>query len=64
MVVANKGSDTRDFVAECRHMQMTPHVAQTPREMGRAIDARGPRGTTGYAVSQTKRKRIDGRLDG
>jgi hypothetical protein len=42
-VVADKGCDTRDFVAECRHVQMTLH---------------------GYAVSQTKRKRIEGRLDG
>ncbi len=58
-VGADKGYDTKDFVAECRHMNVTPHVAQnTKRNGGSAIDAR----TTwhaGYAVSQQKRKRIE-----
>src|SRR5262249_28422334 len=27
-VGADKGYDTKDFVAECRHMNVTPHVAQ------------------------------------
>src|SRR3954464_1627430 len=27
-VGADKGYDTREFVAECRHMKVTPHVAQ------------------------------------
>src|SRR5207247_10178541 len=27
-VGADKGYDTRDFVAECRNLQVTPHVAQ------------------------------------
>ena len=58
-VGADKAYDTRDFVAECRHMQVTPHVAQnTERNGGSAIDARTTR-HSGYAVSQKKRKRIE-----
>jgi transposase len=58
-VGADKGYDTRDFVAECRHMQVTPHVAQdTNRSGGSAIDARTTR-HSGYVVSQKKRKRIE-----
>jgi len=56
---ADKGYDTRDFVAECRHMQVTPHVAQnTARNGGSAIDERTTR-HGGYAMSQKKRKRIE-----
>ena len=58
-VGGDKGFDTRDFVAECRHLGVTPHVAQNlGRRGGSAIDGR----TThhpGYAVSQKKRKRIE-----
>jgi hypothetical protein len=51
--------DTRDFVAECRHLKVTPHVAQNmKRSGGSAIDARTTR-HNGYAVSQKKRKRIE-----
>jgi len=58
-VGADKGYDTRDFVAECRHLQITPHVAQnTKRSGGSAIDERTTR-HNGYAVSQKKRKRIE-----
>ena len=58
-VGADKGYDTRDFVAECRHLHVTPHVAQnTGRSGGSAIDARTTR-HSGYAVSQKKRKRIE-----
>jgi transposase len=56
-VGADKGYDTRDFVAECRHLHLTPHVAQnTKRSGGSALDARTTR-HSGYAVSQKKRKR-------
>jgi transposase len=56
---ADKGYDTRDFVRECRHLQVTPHVAQnTRRAGGSAIDERTTR-HGGYAVSQKKRKRIE-----
>jgi IS5 family transposase len=58
-VAGDKGFDTADFVAECRHMNVTPHVAQnTARPGGSAIDSRTTRHTS-YAISQKKRKRIE-----
>lgn len=58
-VGGDKGYDTRDFVAECRNMNVTPHVAQnTKRSGGSAIDGRTTR-HNGYEVSQKKRKRIE-----
>jgi transposase len=58
-VAGDKGYDTKDFVAECRHMQVTPHVAQNNnRPGGSAIDARTAR-HAGYQISQLKRKRIE-----
>ena len=55
----DKGYDTAEFVAECRQMQVTPHVAQNvKRRGGSAIDARTTR-HEGYGVSQRKRKRIE-----
>ena len=56
---ADKGYDTKDFVAECRHLNVTPHVAQNiNRNGGSAVDARTTR-HAGYAISQRKRKRIE-----
>ena len=58
-VGGDKGYDTAEFVAECRHMNVTPHVAQnTGRQGGSAIDARTTR-HSGYDISQKKRKRIE-----
>jgi transposase len=58
-VGADKGYDTRDFVRECRHMNVTPHVAQNvKRRGGSAVDGRTTR-HGGYEVSQRKRKRIE-----
>jgi transposase len=58
-VGGDKGFDTQDFVKECRHMRVTPHVAQNVgRRGGSAIDGRTTR-HTGYALSQRKRKRIE-----
>jgi len=58
-VGADKGYDTQDFVAECRNLKVTPHVAQnTNRAGGSAIDGRTTR-HGGYAISQKKRKRIE-----
>ena len=55
-VGADKGYDTRDFVADCRLMNVTPHVAANEGKHRRsAIDWR-TRGQPGYAVSQRKRK--------
>lgn len=58
-VAGDKGFDTAEFVAECRHMNVTPHVAQnTARPGGSAIDSRTTRHAS-YAISQKKRKRIE-----
>lgn len=58
-VGGDKGFDTAEFVTECRHINVTPHVARnTGRRGGSAIDARTTR-HLGYAVSQRKRKRIE-----
>jgi transposase len=58
-VAGDKGFDTAEFVTECRHMNVTPHVAQnTARPGGSAIDSRTTRHTS-YAISQKRRKRIE-----
>jgi len=58
-VGGDKGFDTVEFVTECRHMNVTPHVAcNTGRRGGSAIDDRTTR-HPGYVVSQRKRKRIE-----
>jgi hypothetical protein len=58
-VGGDKGFDTQGFVAECSHMNVTPHVAQNAgREGGSAIDARTTR-HAGYTIIQKKRKRIE-----
>ena len=56
---ADKGYDTRDFVAAVRLLGVTPHVAQNtgPRRRS-AIDDRTTR-HAGYAVSQQRRKRVE-----
>ena len=55
----DKGFDTAEFVHECRHLHVTPHVAQNlARPGGSAIDHRTMR-HAGYALSQKKRKRIE-----
>jgi transposase len=55
-VGGDKGYDTKEFVAECRQMNATPHVAQKVRYS--AIDGRTTR-HAGYAISQQKRKRVE-----
>ena len=58
-VGGDKGFDTADFISECRHMQVTPHVAQNDgRRGGSALDQRTTR-HAGYCISQKKRKRIE-----
>src|SRR5579863_3538268 len=58
-VGGDKGFDTAEFVRECRHLHVTPHVAQNlGRRGGSAIDSRTTR-HAGYALSQKKRKRIE-----
>ena len=56
---ADKGYDTRDFVADCRSMNVTPHVTQNHGKHRRsAIDGRTVR-HAGYPVSQRIRKRVE-----
>jgi transposase len=56
---ADKGYDTKHFVAECRRMNVTPHVAQNNAKRRRsAVDARTT-SPPGYALSQKKRKLIE-----
>jgi len=55
-VGGDKGYDTKEFVAECRQMNATPHPAQKVRYS--AIDGRTTR-HAGYAISQQKRKRVE-----
>lgn len=58
-VGVDKGYHTRDFVAECRNLNVTPQVAQnSTRSGGSAIDERTTR-HAGYAISQKKRKRVE-----
>src|SRR5438876_3754188 len=56
---ADKGYDTRAFVAAVRLLGVTPHVAQNTGHRRRsAIDDRTTR-HAGYAVSQQRRKRVE-----
>src|ERR1700681_1876181 len=58
-VAGDKAYDTADFVAECRNLKVTPHVAQNlERPGGSSIDARTTQ-HAGYAISQRTRKRIE-----
>lgn len=56
---ADRGYDTRGFVAGLRAQQVTPHIAQnTKRPGGSALDGRTTR-HAGYAHSQRIRKRVE-----
>jgi transposase len=55
---ADKGYDARDFIAELRHMEITPHVAQNDTHRRSAVDERTTR-HAGYQLSQKARKRIE-----
>jgi transposase len=57
-VAADKGYDTHDFVAELRHMRVTPHIAQHTAGRRSAIDGRTTR-HVGYAKSQQRRKLVE-----
>lgn len=58
-VGGDKGFDTKEFVRECRHMNVTPHVAQNHgRSGGSALDGRKARYES-YRISQRKRKRVE-----
>jgi hypothetical protein len=55
---ADKNYDTVAFVAEARHLNVTPHVAQNNKGRRSAIDGRTTR-HPGYLISQRKRKRVE-----
>lgn len=55
---ADKGYDTRQFVADCRADGVTPHVAQNTSRRRSAIDGRTTR-HPGYGISQRVRKRVE-----
>lgn len=57
-VGADKGYDTRDFVAQARSLAVTPHVAQNTSRRRSAIDGRTTQ-QPGYSVSQRVRKRVE-----
>ena len=59
-VAADKGYDSREFVAHLRAMHATPHLAQYTEtaHRGSAIDGRTTR-HAGYVVSQRKRKIVE-----
>ena len=58
-VGADRGYDTKDFVAQCRERGVTPHVAQNESaHRSSAIDARTTR-QPGYEVSIGVRRRIE-----
>jgi len=54
----DKNYDTGAFVAKCREMKVTPHVAQNTKGRSSAIDGRTTR-HPGYAISQRVRKRVE-----
>jgi IS5 family transposase len=58
-VGADRGYDTKDFVARAREQNVTPHVAQNQNaHRSSAIDGRTTR-HVGYPISQTIRMRIE-----
>lgn len=57
-LAADKGYDTRDFVADLRALHVTPHVAAHTTGRRSAIDGRTTR-HAGYAISQRHRKRVE-----
>ena len=58
-VGADKNYDTAGFVADCRAMNITPHVARNDkRPGGSAIDGRTSRHAS-YKISQRSRKRVE-----
>jgi transposase len=57
-VGGDKGFDTRDFIAGCRELGVTPHVSQNTSNRSSAIDGRTTR-QAGHVTSLRIRKRIE-----
>ena len=49
---------TENFVADCRSLHVTPHVAQNTSNRASRIDGRTTR-HAGYSVSQRRRKQVE-----
>ena len=62
-VAADKAYDTAGFVADCRDLGFTPHVAQNTTNRRSAIDGRTTR-HAGHRISQQIRARIEETLLG
>src|SRR5258708_8240252 len=58
-VGADKGFDTRDFVDDCRRLNVTPHVAQTSDSRRRSGIGAQTTPCPGYGESQRNRKRVE-----
>jgi transposase len=56
---ADKGYDSREFVAALRLRKITPHVAQNQSGRRSAIDGRTTASWGGYRLSQRVRKRVE-----
>jgi transposase len=54
----DKNYDTQAFIAKCREVRVTPHVAQNSKGRSSAIDGRTTR-HPGYTISQRVRKRVE-----
>ena len=56
---ADKGYDAHDFIAELRHMEITPHIAQNDTNRRSAMDERTTRqrgiGSVRRSASESKR---------
>jgi transposase len=58
-LACDKGYDTKQFIADCRERNVTPHVAQNVnKRRSSAIDQRTTR-HDGYRISQVIRKRVE-----
>lgn len=57
-VSADKGYDTREFVADVRDLGIVPHVAPNTSRRRSSIDGRTTR-RPGYALSQRARKKVE-----
>jgi len=55
---ADAGYYTKDFIRECRELNVTPHVAQPRQQRSSTLDRRTTR-HAGYQVSQRIRRRIE-----
>jgi transposase len=58
-VAGDKGYDPAAFVASCRALNVTPHVARNERRLGGSVLDHRTTSWPGYAVSQRVRKRVE-----